>query len=118
MRPADLTLLNPATRSRLWVVTEAFHTSTFTGQRAVLFCGLTQLLQSGTPDLRLCPCAGLLLVYEVIAADMLAGKPGFKGLLCQNFGRVRGCSWTCSRPITAGLLTMLVIIPSVSFRCA
>ena len=67
-------------------------------------------------DEKVCPFAGLLLVYEVIAADMLAGKPGFKGLLCQYWGSVRGCGWTCSRPATAGLLTLLVIVPSVSFR--
>ena len=62
--------------------------------------------------------AGLLLVYEVIAADMLAGKPGYEGLLCQALGTTRFCAWTCSRWAVTGLVTIVVLIPSVSARCA
>lgn len=62
--------------------------------------------------------AGLLLVYEVIAADMLAGKPGYEGLLCQALGTTRFCAWTCSRWAVTGLVTLVVLLPSVSARCA
>ena len=56
-------------------------------------------------------------MYEVIAADMLAGKPGFKGLLCQALGHWRLGRWACSRWAVAGLVTLTVLLPSVSVRC-
>ena len=60
---------------------------------------------------------GMMLVYEVVAGDMLVGKPGFKGLLCQYLGDRPHFHWACSRPIVTGLVTLLILLPLVSFRC-
>ncbi|KAK9797375.1 hypothetical protein WJX73_007217 [Symbiochloris irregularis] len=59
---------------------------------------------------------GLMLVYEVVAGDMLVGKPGFKGILCQYLGQVEHCHWACNRTIVTGLVTLVVLVPLASFR--
>ena len=55
--------------------------------------------------------AGLMLVYCVVIGDMLVGKQGFQGLLCGSIGGI-----FCSRPFVVGLVTLIVLIPAVSFR--
>lgn len=70
-----------------------------------------------TPTLVLLCRAGMLLVYIVVAGDMLVGKPGFKGLLCDYLGDKPHCHWACNRKIVTGLVTLLVLLPLVSFRC-
>ena len=58
----------------------------------------------------------MMLVYEVIAGDMLVGKPGFKGLLCQYLGSQPHCEWACNRIAVTGLVTLVILLPLVSFR--
>ena len=58
-----------------------------------------------------CHFAGLMLVYCVVIGDVLVGKPGYLGLLCSSVGGV-----LCNRPLVVGLVTLIVLIPAVSFR--
>ena len=54
-----------------------------------------------------------MLVYEVVIGDMLVGKEGYKGLLCGWLGGA-----ACNRPLVAGVVTAVVLVPAISFRCA
>lgn len=58
-----------------------------------------------------------MLVYEVVAGDMLVGKPGYKGILCDYLGQVEHCHWTCNRTIVTGIVTLVILVPLASFRC-
>ena len=50
-------------------------------------------------------------MYCVVIGDMLVGKEGFQGLLCGSIGGI-----FCSRPFVVGLVSIIVLIPAVSFR--
>lgn len=54
---------------------------------------------------------GLMLVYCVVIGDMLVGKEGFEGLLCGSVGGL-----FCSRPFVVGMVTLIVLVPAISFR--
>ena len=90
-------------------------------------------------------CAGLLLVYEIVTGDILAGGgKGYRvrslrsragagacaphvqplgpscgraqGLLCDALGASGG--WCANRPLILGVMTLAVFAPLVSLRCA
>ena len=59
----------------------------------------------------------LLLVYEIVTGDILAGGgKGYPGLLCDALGA--GGGWCASRPLVLGVMTLGVFAPLVSLRCA
>ncbi|KAK9831399.1 hypothetical protein WJX81_001186 [Elliptochloris bilobata] len=60
-------------------------------------------------------CFGLLLVYEIVTGDILAGGgKGYLGLLCDALGADGG--WCANRPLILGIMTLAVFAPLVSLR--
>eukprot|EP00887_Chlorella_sp_A99_P002185 scaffold21.g2185.t1 len=59
-------------------------------------------------------CAGLMVVYVVVSADILAGGHGMNGLLCDLAGAQGG--WCASRPLVSGVVTVLFFAPLVAPR--
>lgn len=61
-------------------------------------------------------CAGLMLVYMIVTADILAGSDRFSGLLCDLIGSLPWCGWCSSRPLAVALVIFFVLVPLVSFK--
>jgi solute carrier family 38 (sodium-coupled neutral amino acid transporter), member 2 len=65
-------------------------------------------------------CAGLMVVYIVISADLLAGSKALPGILCEVFGSLDSMfsninpGWCSDRYLIAGILSILVLIPLVT----
>lgn len=58
--------------------------------------------------------AGLMIVYLIIAADVLAGHEGAPGLLCDLFGGGTAAGWCADRRLAAGAIALAVIAPLVT----
>lgn len=58
-------------------------------------------------------CAGLLIVYIIITADVLAGHPGSPGLLCDLLGGDAG-GWCANRSLAAGAVAVLFMAPLIT----
>ena len=56
-------------------------------------------------------CAGLIIVYIVIAADLLAGSPSLPGLICEISPTL---SWCADRHIIGGIITLGAVVPLVT----
>lgn len=62
-----------------------------------------------------CP-AGLMLVYMIVAGDILAGGgEGYPGLLCDLLGD-KASSWCSDRPLVILAATLLAFAPLCSFK--
>lgn len=59
-------------------------------------------------------CAGLIVVYIVIAADLLAGSKSLPGLLCEIFGKHAHETWCADRHLAAGVVTVAILLPLVT----
>ena len=58
--------------------------------------------------------AGLMIVYIIVAADILSGNSGgLNGLLCDWFGGGQG-DWCSNRRLAAGVVLVLILIPMCS----
>lgn len=60
-----------------------------------------------------CRCAGLMIIYIIISADVLAGHPGSPGLVCDLLG-ADGSGWCGNRQLAAGTVAALCIAPLVT----
>ncbi|KAL4444692.1 hypothetical protein ABPG77_002509 [Micractinium sp. CCAP 211/92] len=58
-------------------------------------------------------CAGLLIVYIIITADVLAGHPGAPGLVCDLLGSAAG-GWCANRALAAGVVAVLFMAPLIT----
>lgn len=72
--------------------------------------------RSGAVLLQLClvfRCAGLLIVYIIITADVLAGHPGAPGLACDLLG-AGASGWCGNRQLAAGAVALLCMAPLIT----
>lgn len=58
-------------------------------------------------------CAGLMVVYIVIATDILAGSKALPGLLCDVLGGL-GSGWCDHRLVIAAVLSIFILVPLVT----
>lgn len=69
--------------------------------------------RAGSPHLPI-PCpphrSGLMIVYLIVSADILAGHAGEPGLVCDLLGASPGSSLCGSRQLAAGLVAALCIV--------
>jgi len=65
-------------------------------------------------------CAGLIIVYIVISADLLAGSAALPGILCEVFTSSSSgvtssdSGWCSNRYLISGILTATVLVPLVT----
>lgn len=85
--------------------------------------------KTGAIVLELClvlRCAGLMIVYVIVSADILAGHGhghghpeeggSLPGLLCDWFHGGQGGGWCSDRRLAAGAASVFVLLPLVSFK--
>ncbi|PSC68607.1 Extracellular basic protease [Micractinium conductrix] len=60
-----------------------------------------------------CRCAGLMIVYIIVTADVLAGHAGAPGLVCDILGDCAS-GWCGSRELLAGGVALLCMAPLVA----
>lgn len=62
-------------------------------------------------------CAGLMIVYCIISADVLAGHEGAPGLVCDLLGGGGGSGrggWCANRQLMAGLVAVACMAPLIT----
>ncbi|KAI3424945.1 hypothetical protein D9Q98_008327 [Chlorella vulgaris] len=60
-----------------------------------------------------CRCAGLMIIYVIISADVLAGHVGASGLVCDLLGGEAG-DWCSNRELAAGVVVLCFMAPLIT----
>lgn len=60
-----------------------------------------------------CIGAGLLVVYVIVPADILAGHPGQPGILCDFLNGAEGCG---DRALVSALVCIVILAPLCSLK--